>query len=590
VRRWQAIGRAALGAALALGPGAAFVGCATAAEPVPGPPGALSVGQSREVELHFLRFDVSNFEQTLTRKDVQDLPLAVKQRLWLLDLDLSNGPNAPRLLDNALAAIRALDPATLSPAGKNLQKLLNMTPDTADLKGTNLDQLIELAPLLGISPRDVLAGLMGINVEDTFLSPQVISESILQGVIATHPNAQKRLGPVTQAHPDGLYPVTPGFLPVTLEDAVTDFATLSDRFGPVNTGGVTHPGFIAGATQAKVLTDKFKMTVRANANALPYKGVDLTTADTASVNSVPSQIRGLFDFDDPSWLRIEGLVEGIPKIDSLTFRVVENPQFIPGGRSPLPMGQGSSSAWQLPPWQLERVLIGAGERAFTGQTAKLTYTQPGHSDPLVSAQVDHGWQQIFVQAGIGSPPPPSYLWDILLEVAQVRLHDGGLAEGDAGVEITLHDIPIGTDTESITRTIRENLQADPTALTDVATRIIDSSSGAADFYYFRPRASAPTTQQGDWLFFINEGDIARDKQGKPVRAYDYKHPGFYGDVGLTKKVSTMDELEGDLDHEKVRVRETQELFVEGKGGQVFRLVVGQKNSLNSRQLTVTREK
>ena len=63
----------------------------------------LSVGSSRELELTAVRFDVTNFEKRLTRDDLLRLPRDVRERAWLLDLDLSNGPNSPRLLDNALS-------------------------------------------------------------------------------------------------------------------------------------------------------------------------------------------------------------------------------------------------------------------------------------------------------------------------------------------------------------------------------------------------------------------------------------------------------------------------------------------------------
>jgi hypothetical protein len=564
-------------------------GCTSSGDPAPDPDRAIAVGETREIELRFLRFDVSNFEQTLTLKDVLALPDDVKSRLWLLNLDLSNGPNSPRLLDNALAAIKQLDPSTLPPAARNLQRLLNMTPDTADLHGTQLEQLISLSPLLGISPSQVLADLMQINPEDTFLSSEVISETILQQVIATHPNAQRRPGPVNDEHPDGLYPVPAGFLPVTLADTASDFATLAAKYGPVNEGGVTHPGFLVGETRAKVLGDDFKMTVRANANALPYKGVDLTTGGAASVNSVPSQIKQLFDFDDPNWLKIEGLVEGTPTIESLSFRIVENPQFVPGGQEPLPSGIGSSPAWALPSWQLERILAGSARAAFSKTNSKIGYKQPGHDEPLFTAEVNQGWQQIFVQGGVGSPPPPSYLWDILLEVAQVRLHDGGVAEGQAGVEFTLTNIAVGTDTASLTETIRENLKADPASLIDVATRIIDNSTGEADFYYFRPGPTTPPGQQGDWLYFIAPSDIPK-KDGKATREYAYENPGFYSDIGLQKKVSSKALLDGDTEHEKVKIRDGATLFVQGKRGSVYRVNDAGKPSLERRKLSVTRVK
>src|SRR5262245_58516708 len=72
-------------------------------QPELGPP---AVGQERLVELRFLRFDVSNFEQVMTRQEILDLPAETRDRMWLSDLDLTNGPTTPRLLDNALEAVR----------------------------------------------------------------------------------------------------------------------------------------------------------------------------------------------------------------------------------------------------------------------------------------------------------------------------------------------------------------------------------------------------------------------------------------------------------------------------------------------------
>src|SRR5690606_24930869 len=145
---------------------------------------------------------------------------------------------------------------------------------------------------------------------------------------------------------------------------------------------------VFGETRAKVFTDDFALTVRANANALPYKGVDLSDASIASVNSVRSQIRELFDFDDPNWMRVEGLVEGVPTIESLTFLIVETAPFGSGGRPPFPTGIGSSPAWQLAPWTLERVLVGAAQRAFKDLTSSVSYTAPEREDPIFEAVVE----------------------------------------------------------------------------------------------------------------------------------------------------------------------------------------------------------
>ncbi|MEL7369900.1 MAG: hypothetical protein AAFN74_13360, partial [Myxococcota bacterium] len=166
-------------------------GCVDALPPPPAQDtSVLAVGQTRQIELRYLRFDVTNFEQTLTRVDILALPRDTRDRLWLLDLDLRSGPTTPRLLDNALEAIKMLDPQSLSLPARNMQRLLRMTPDTAELNGTALEELVAVAPLIGLSPARVLADLLGINVEDPILAASTVSSTVLDLVIATHPNAQ----------------------------------------------------------------------------------------------------------------------------------------------------------------------------------------------------------------------------------------------------------------------------------------------------------------------------------------------------------------------------------------------------------------
>jgi hypothetical protein len=544
----------------------------------------LDIGDARVVELRDLRFDVTNFERRMTRQDILELPADVRDRMWLLDLNLSSEPSTPQLLDNSLAAIRELDPATLGQAERNMQALLLMTPDSANLKGTAIAQLVDLAPLLGVAPQQVLADLFHIDVEDTFLDDQVVAKSILHNVISTHPAAKTRLGARTKENPDGVYPVAEGALPVTLTDVVSDFATFSDRYGPSLING--HPGFVAGTTKANVLTKDFALTVRANANALPYKGVDLTDGTTASVSSLRSQIETLFDFDDPNWLRVEGLVEGVPEIESLTFRIVEDAKFLEGGLSP--EGHGSSLAWLAPRWTLERVLIEAAYGAFQGLDSHVAYTPPDREDPIFEATVQDGWQDITVKGGIGSPPQASYVWDMLVEIAQVRLHDGGIPEGKANVEFTLHDVPLGTDTATLEQNIRDNLRKTPAALLGIAQEIIDNTDGAADFYYYRASPVNRAELSGDWLYFVNDEDIEKGDAGEPVRDYTYRHPGFYADEGLTKKVSALVPLDGDTAHEKVRLSDHPRVFVEDDAGAVYALSNGIKPSPNRISLHVER--
>ncbi|MEM7678944.1 MAG: hypothetical protein AAF449_23440, partial [Myxococcota bacterium] len=491
-------------------------------------------------------------------------------------------------LDNALQAIERLDPETLSIPARNMQRLLRMTPDTAVLSGTALEELVAVAPLIGLSPARVLADLLGIDVEDPILSAPIVSSTVLDSVIATHPRAQRRLGPRTADNPAGVYTVEPGTLPITLADAATNFAALAWRFGPTFEDGVYHPGFLVGDVRARVLAEDFMITVRANANALPFKGVDLTTGAAASVNSIPSQIGALFDFDDPNWLSIEGLVPGEPVIEEMTFQIVEDDRFHFGGRSPLPRARGASSAWMLAPYTLERVLIEGARRAFVDQNAQVSYRQPDRTDPLLLATVDAGWQQIDVLGGIGAPPPPSYLWDLIVEIGQVRVHDDGVAEGEGNVAFTLYDIPLGTSSAVIERTLRDNLAAEPFALLDLATTLIDSTVGEADFYYVRSASVQGRAEVADWLFFIDSNDIPRGDDGQPVRPYTYSNIGFYADSELSVRVSSLVQVDGDTVHHKVRIEADDALYVAGPDEAVYALRVEDKPSPARIGLAITR--
>jgi hypothetical protein len=547
----------------------------------------MEVGEARSMSLSYLRFDVTNFEKTLDQNQLLALPRDVRERLWLLDLDLSNGPNAPQLLDRSLAAIRNLDPNTLAPAERNMQTLLRMTPDTANLAGTSIATLVDLAPLLGVAPEQVLADLFAIDVEDTFLTDKQLADTIIPQVIASHPNAQTRLGPKTADNPDGIYPVVPGTLPVNLTDLATNFETFSLRFGPYKEAGREHPGFVGGIKSA-VLEDDFTITVRANANALPYKGLDLTDATVASVSSIRSQIEGLFDFEDPNWMRVDGLAQGEPTIESMTLQVMEAPTFVRGGTSPVPAGIGNSLGWALPSWTLEQVLLGAARGAFNELNSSVAYAASGETDPLFSASVVNGFQTLVVRGGLGSPPQSSYVWDLLLEVAQVRLHDGGLKEGEGNVAFTVQNIPLGTTSTELEQRVKNNLRANPSSLLELTESVLASTTGAADFYYYRAAPENAPAQQGDWLFFVIAGDIADDLEGKPVRAYSYARPGFFADAALSQKVSSLVALDGDTEHEKVRLDDHPQLFVQDDTGAVFRLSRGDKPSPNRIDLDVER--
>lgn len=542
-------------------------------------PVEVSPGESRRVELTALGFEVEDFEQTLTLQDLQELPRSTLDDLWLTDLDMRP------LTANALTVLGDLtedEAAQLSPAARNLRYLLTMTPDNAELAGTKLENLIALAASVGIPPAVALADLMGIGITDEIIPAQTVADTFADLLIATHPNAQFRKGPVDDEHPDGLYAVPPGSIPITLADVAFNFEELATRFGPVD----DHPGVVTGATGVAAVEEDFAMTVRVDANPLPFKGVDLTDASIASVNSIPAQIENLFDFSDPDWLQIQGLAEDL-SIAELTIKVVENDAFVPGGDSQQPTPLGNSPIWELPPWEFEHLIIEAARR-FTGTIEPhCDLYELGTGTDAFEACIDaSGWTEMTTFNDIGDPPPPAYFWDILVEVAQVRLHDQGLAEGDADAEFTLSDVSVGVPPEELEAQIRTNLEANPAALSDLAATITANTFGDADFFYVRPAPG--DADEGDWLFFVTEEDIREDEDGVPVRDYTYAKPGFYAEASLSTKVSSTESAAGDSTHEKVQISVGDVLYLEDDAGRLFQISVIDKPSPRRVIIDVTR--
>ncbi len=328
------------------------------------------------------------------------------------------------------------------------------------------------------------------------------------------------------------------------------------------------------------------MVLRASTNALPFKGVDLTSAEIGSVSSIGRDGDGLFDFSDPEWLRIEGLADETI-IEEMTFQILEYPEYVAPGTQPLPAPKGDSAVWQLPPWTLERVVAQASFDAFNDTLYFHEYLLGG--DPLFSVAMEQGWMALDTLGNLGSPPPAQYIWDLLLEAAQVRLHDEGLAEGEANVRFALRDVPVGVTTEQLEAAIRRNLEEDPSGLVSTATVLLDQTAGAPDFFYVRPRSSVGPDLQGDWLYYVTAEDIPVDASGQPLRdPTRYTKPGFFADPGLTEKISSPFDIDGDTTHEKVKVEIGSRVYCADDDGATFEIVVTDKPSRATLELAVTR--
>ncbi|HEY8380265.1 MAG TPA: hypothetical protein VIK91_27435 [Nannocystis sp.] len=569
---------------------AAPVACVDAvAVDTPAPAAEAVIGEPQRVTLRALRFEVDNFEQAVTLAQMRQLPRKILDDLWLLDFDLTESVT---IVLNELSALPADQAAELSKPAQNLRRLLNMTPDNADLAGTKLEELIQLSQAVAVPPAKALAALMQIGVTDRAIPPQVIAEVFLDELLGSHPAAHTRKGPPDKAHPDGVFPIAPRSLPITLGDIVYAFESLPERFGPASLdpddpNALVHPGFVLAASG--ITEEAFTMYVRVSLNALPYKGVDLTDYHVASVNSTASQIRDIFDFDDPDWIRVEGLSEKLT-ISEMTVRVLEADQFIPGGDAKEPAPTGNSPAWDLPNWLFERLIMEMARRRTAMIGPHCDQYELGTGVVAFEACVDaDGWTSLKTFTDVGNPPPPAYFWDLLGEIAQVRLHDGGIAEGDADVEFTLHDITIPLDHDAIVAQIKANLEQNPEALIGITEQLNDNTEGDADFYYYKPDpARHPDALTTDYLFFVTEADLRRDADGLPVRAYTYERPGFYADPDLTQKVSSTADVDGDTTHEKVAVAPGDVLYVEDDARRRYRIDVVDKPSPHNLTLEITR--
>lgn len=587
-----------LGPLLAAALSSALPGCVEAVTvEQPPPPPALGVRESRTLTLEFLRFDARRFAKTLTLDELKAIPRPTLEGIWLLDLDIST------LIENALLKVMYMPPAevaALSPASRNLVGLLNMTPENADLSGTSLEGLLGVGNAVGLSTSKILSDLTGAAGNERLIPVQITSQAVLENLVSTHPNTQHRRGPTNDEHPDGVYPVAPHSIPVTLYDVVTDFAGLAAQFGPTpldpdDPDGAKHPGFIKAASGVKAALDDFTMTVRVDVNALPYKGVDATMADVASVNSTPGQIDTLFDFSQEDWLVLDNLARNL-SIGELTLAIPESAMLLPGGTSREPAPRGNSPVWEQPLWEFEHILARAGElRAAKIKDHCSSYGPAGTSMSdfeAVKVCIDEsGWTEISVDESVileDPPPAPSYFWDILLDVAQARLHDGGLAEGEADLEVTLRDVPVGVKTEDLVASIKKNLASDPAVLKDMALELNDNAAGDADFYLYQPSTESGVAGQRDYLYFVAPDDIRKDADGVRVRDYAYESPGFFSDPALEKKVSTTEEIDGDALHEKVEVKAGDTLYFADDEGHRYEIEVGDKPSPHRLSLTLTR--
>ncbi len=441
----------------------------------------------------------------------------------------------------------------------SLVRILTMTPANAKVQGTSLEGVQELADLLGLGGGfgQILADGLGISRTTEFISTSAVVAAIQLNVLASHPSFEGQTK-----------------IRFTLEDALTDLASMTARFGP--SGG--HPGILDPSfpMSGQALGPDFQMTAVATSNMRIADGIDLDSGkDYVNVvvdTTGPSFSDPLeFDFEDPEKFSMTGIIEDLA-VD-LRFAVEEWTGFVntcvehPPCQDNLPESPVTSdSVWAKPPWTMEYVVADAARTLYDDRVHFASYLF-GAAEVRIGQNGDPpGWVEYFTLLNLGNPPPSQYLWESIMEVAQVALHtppEVTFPEGAANVAFTLQDMPVGITGPEIEDAVRPYLQSQSSALADYLLGDYTKNNGLVDLYFRRASDGAP------YLFFVTSDDLP------PEVSYSHTTPGFFAEPSLSpeSKVSMIN-IAGveDTTHEKLPLVEgLQVVYVEDAAGAVFRL-------------------
>ena len=503
---------------------------------------SLNIYRRRQVELQASGLDDLGgpLKLTLSKAQLKALiPADKAAELTLYYLDIRP------LLVEALAAIKApqaygVDTASWGPAEWNMQRIITMQPDNTDLKGTSFAKIAEVSAALGVATPLMLAEISQIQPTDTYLSTQAVADGLYRTVLSSHPA-------LVVDPADGIKKV-----PISLQDALTDLAGLHDKLGPQG----DHPGVLYDATPSAVLMADFEMTVTGQSNLRQFEGVDLSAGKAWLLSKKAGADVVTFDFLNPKTFTLKG-VASEPQVD-LFFRIYEDKGFAVAGDSPTAtpvdgFAKGNGAAWQLPVWTFEHMVVDAVYFAYrklhatTGYTKELWY-DVGTLKDAAKATWNKGWLSITTVAGLGSPPPPGFWWDMVTELAQVRLHDGGLKEGEANLRLAVTGVTVPITAEEIIERSRKLFEAQKSKLAAAAIGDHSSYDSKCDLFLIRRKG-------GLSLFQVQPEDV-------PAAAKPHPNPGLFADAALTQLLSSKnDDGSGDLSHHKLPLPADQTLTV-----------------------------
>ena len=438
-------------------------------------------------------------------------------------------------------------------------RILTMTPANVVVDGTSSQSLRSLADALNIGGgySQILAEALGIPRTAPVVSTQAMVTSFRENFVASHPAT-----------------TDDGKMRFTLADALSDLATMTERYGPRD----GHPGVVDPSfpVHGKVLGDDFEMRAVAESNLRVVDGIDgdqgkgymtVIVDETGPTYDDPLE----FDFLDPERFSLRGIRQNLT-VD-LRFKLFEHPAFIWSctGNPPCQANEpgnpvSAGSVWAVSPWLIEYNVAAAArhryiDRVFDGSwalgAARVRIGQDGNPP---------GWIQYHVTFGLGNPPDDQWVWETVLEVAQVALHQTpytSFPEGEANVGFTMRDVPVGITGLQAAEAVRPFLHEQSAKLASFLLGDYKKNNDPLDFTYQR-------ANDGElYLFFVAPSDL---REGEP---YDYRLPGFY----RTSALEASDKLSSttivgltDTTHEKLHVPVGERVvYYEDDGGIVHRV-------------------
>ncbi|MEY4514980.1 MAG: hypothetical protein RLZZ450_7102, partial [Pseudomonadota bacterium] len=183
-----------------------------------------------------------------------------EKQIELVSIDLQ--PAVRQALERIREPTRfGIDTSKWGAPERNLQRILRMTPDVADLTGTSVAELLKISSAVGLPAPRLLAQLLDLTTTQYILDLDIAASVINGDLIGTHPNI---------AHDATGKPV----LSVSMYDVLQDLTTVGPRFGPSG----MHPGFLAAQSRSLVLEPGFLLTFPVHSNLAQYDAVDLSRA------------------------------------------------------------------------------------------------------------------------------------------------------------------------------------------------------------------------------------------------------------------------------------------------------------------------